>query len=59
MEDQNEYVNCGDLILAIHKLEEEEPDGRKKEHSEWKEKINILFDKYNKMSNFAAFKPIK
>lgn len=56
---EKKYVNAGEINFDIEALEKEQPDGRTKEYSEWVEKINYLFDLYNKSVNFAAYKLIK
>ena len=53
------FENAGHILPLIHQLEGEEPDKRKKEWRQWQEKINFLFDKYNKTVEFPAFKLIK
>jgi len=54
-----EWENAGAIALEIFKLEGNIPDKRTKEYNEWKEKVNFLYEKYNEVANFAAFKLIK
>ena len=56
---KQEFTGCGGIILEIWKLEDNCPDKRTKEYEEWKKKINFLYESYNKISNFGAFKTIK
>ncbi len=56
---KREFINCGEIIPEIHKLEIECPDKRTKEYNKWETKINHLFSLYNKMAGFTAFKLFK
>ena len=53
------YENLGHISFDIFELEDTEPDKRTKEHKEWKEKINFLFDKYNTLANDYIYKLLK
>lgn len=55
-----EFENCGQIKEEIDKLEDNIPDKRnKKEYDIWKEKVNILFGKYNEFVQIAVYKLIK
>lgn len=53
------FENAGAIIPLIHKLEDDEPDKRKKEWILWQQKMNFLFEEYNIFAKFVVFKPIK
>jgi hypothetical protein len=59
---KKQYVNLVDLHDEIEKLFEEgsKIDKRKKkEYSEWKEKINFLIELYNSRSSFKTYNKVK
>lgn len=57
---KKQYLNLLDIQEEITKLEENIPDKRKKkEYSEWKEKINFFIDLYNAKSKYKAYAKIK
>ena len=51
-----EYINIGQIEEDIIALEEIEPKKADKNYQLWCENINYLFDKYNFMSKFVAYK---
>jgi len=53
---EKKYENLGEINSIIEKLESSIPDKRTKDFDIWKEKINFLFDLYNKSCKFKAFK---
>ena len=53
---KKEYQNLGEIDSIIEKMEASIPDKRTKDFDIWKEKINFLFDMYNKSGKFKAFK---
>ena len=58
---QKQYVSLVDLHEEIEKLfeEGESLDKRKKKQlSEWKEKINFLIDMYNSRSKFKTYNKV-
>lgn len=53
------FENCGAVEIEILKLEDSIPDKRTKEYDIWVKKMNFLFESYNTLGNFAAYKIIK
>ncbi len=51
-----EFSNLGEIDILIEKMENNIPDKRTKDYEEFKNKINFLFEKYNKLAKFKAFK---
>ena len=59
---KKQYINLVDLHEEIEKLFEEgkKIDKRKKkQYTEWKEKINFLIDMYNTRSSFKTYNKVK
>lgn len=53
------FENCGDLDELIEEMEKLVPDKRKKkEYIDWKNKINYLYQNYNKLAKFKCYKLI-
>ncbi len=51
--------NCGSIQNEIELLEAKEPEKGSLAHNKWEEEMNILFEKYHKLCNFAAYKKFK
>ncbi len=56
---KREFENCGDVDREIEELENNEPAVGTIDHNNWEEKMNFLFEKYNKLSKFKAYRKIK
>ena len=52
------FVNCGDVQEEIDRLQNKEPDKRKKEWKIWKNQLNELFNKYNSLIEDKIYKLI-
>ena len=53
---EKKYENLGEIDSTIEKMESSIPDKRTKDFDIWKDKINFLFDLYNKSGKFKAYK---
>lgn len=58
IEEQEEIIEktLTELLDEIFEIEENEPDGRKRqEHQDWKNKLVTKYKEYNQRINFLAF----
>lgn len=50
--------DCGEIKELIDQLEDNKPAESSMEYIEWKKEINKLFQMYNLLCNFRAYKEI-